>query len=76
MSDPMNTATYQCRLRVSRCTTFDENNDVSDRCEIESPFMGPVTSLNVLGMYTAFFANLAKIKILQVCACSVVHCRN
>ena len=50
MSDPMNAAAYQCRLRVSRCTTFDENKDVSDRCEIESPFMGPVTSLNVLGM--------------------------
>ena len=43
------TATYQCMLRVSRCTTFDENSDVSARCEIESPFMGPVTSLIVAG---------------------------
>ena len=49
ISDPMNTATYQCMLRVSRCTMFDENNDVSDRCEIESPFMGPATSLIVAG---------------------------
>ena len=49
MSDPMNIATYQCMLRVSRCTTFDENSDVSARCEIESPFMGPVTSLIVVG---------------------------
>ena len=49
MSGPMNTASYQCRLLLSRCTTFDENNDVSDRCEIEFPFMGPVTSLIVAG---------------------------
>ena len=50
MSGPMNTATYQCRLRVSRCTSFNEGNAVSDRCELESPFMGPVTSICVLGM--------------------------
>ena len=34
MSDPMNTATYQCMLRVSRCTNFDENNAVSDRLKL------------------------------------------
>ena len=49
MSDPMNTATYRCKLMLSRCTFFDENNDVSDRCELEPPFMGPITSLYVLG---------------------------
>ena len=46
-----NPATYQCRLILSRCAAFDENNDVSDRCQVESPFMGPVTIINVLGTY-------------------------
>ena len=50
-SSPTN-STYQCRLILSRCTFFRENNDVSERCELESPFLGPVTSLNVLGMLT------------------------
>ena len=49
MSDPVNNAIYQCRFILSRCTTFDENNEVLDRCELESPFIGPATSLIVAG---------------------------
>ena len=52
MSDPVNNATYQCRLILSRCTFYDENDDVSGRCELESPFMGPMTSLIIAGKYT------------------------
>ena len=48
---PMDTSIYQCRLRLSRCTSFNESNDISGRCELESPLLGPAISLNVLGMF-------------------------
>ena len=53
--DPMNnTASYQCQLRVYRCTYFDENNEFLNGCArgaLYLPFYyGPVTSLRELGM--------------------------
>ena len=49
MPDPTINATYQCRLILSRCSFFDDNNEVLGRCQAEPPFMGPVTSLIVAG---------------------------
>lgn len=40
---------YQCRLVISRCTWFDENDQVHSRCGIESTYMGPKIQFNLLG---------------------------
>ena len=51
ITEPVDTAMYQCSLEVSRCTRFNENNEVMERCPIDgmSPFRGPMVSLNILG---------------------------
>ena len=61
---------FQCGIRLSRCTYFDDSKEVSKRCDEKPPFFGPLTTIRLLGkMYAQIqqphltYCNLAMLDI-------------